>query len=127
MFPPSNYPPFLSFSPQISLLVSPPQLSAMKGELGEAERFLHQALHLAHQADDRRAIVYTYSMVTPARCCPARGRAVVLGARPGAGKPCAEGREVVVRLGPVVELSAQRLSLPDGKCGLHAGAAGQRE
>uniref|UniRef100_A0A8B9CCA6 Tetratricopeptide repeat protein 19, mitochondrial n=1 Tax=Anser brachyrhynchus TaxID=132585 RepID=A0A8B9CCA6_9AVES len=41
------------------------QLSTMKGELAEAERVLHQALHLAHQSDDRRAIVYTYSMVMP--------------------------------------------------------------
>lgn len=32
-----------------------------------------------------------------------------------------------MRLGPAVELSAQRLSLPDGKRGLHAGAAGQCE
>lgn len=56
----------------------------MKGELAEAERVLHQALRLAHQSDDRRAIVYTYSMVMPrqgwwqhpARCRPARGRAV---------------------------------------------------
>ncbi|POI28923.1 hypothetical protein CIB84_007328 [Bambusicola thoracicus] len=39
-----------------------PQLSVMKGELGEAERLLHQALRLAHQADNRRAIVYTYSL-----------------------------------------------------------------
>uniref|UniRef100_A0A8C9G6Q4 Tetratricopeptide repeat protein 19, mitochondrial n=1 Tax=Pavo cristatus TaxID=9049 RepID=A0A8C9G6Q4_PAVCR len=35
----------------------------MKGELGEAERLLHRALHLAHQADNRRAIIYTYSMM----------------------------------------------------------------
>uniref|UniRef100_A0A8C2YD35 Tetratricopeptide repeat domain 19 n=1 Tax=Coturnix japonica TaxID=93934 RepID=A0A8C2YD35_COTJA len=33
----------------------------MKGELSEAERLLHRALHLAHQADNRRAIIYTYS------------------------------------------------------------------
>uniref|UniRef100_A0A8B9CBK3 Tetratricopeptide repeat protein 19, mitochondrial n=1 Tax=Anser brachyrhynchus TaxID=132585 RepID=A0A8B9CBK3_9AVES len=60
------------FPPPLSLisLVPPhylrfclsPQLSTMKGELAEAERVLHQALHLAHQSDDRRAIVYTYSM-----------------------------------------------------------------
>uniref|UniRef100_A0A663MFB1 Tetratricopeptide repeat protein 19, mitochondrial n=1 Tax=Athene cunicularia TaxID=194338 RepID=A0A663MFB1_ATHCN len=43
--------------------LSPPQLSVMKGELGEAERVLHQALRLSHQADNRKAIVYTYSMV----------------------------------------------------------------
>lgn len=77
--PPHKLPPIsLVFPPNFPFCV-PPQLSAMKGELGEAERFLHQALHLAHQADDKRAIVYTYSMVTAARCCPARGRAVSQG------------------------------------------------
>uniref|UniRef100_A0A663FCJ4 Tetratricopeptide repeat domain 19 n=1 Tax=Aquila chrysaetos chrysaetos TaxID=223781 RepID=A0A663FCJ4_AQUCH len=35
----------------------------MKGELGEAERVLHQALRLSHQSDNRKAIVYTYSMM----------------------------------------------------------------
>ena len=35
----------------------------MKGELGEAEQVLHQALRLSHQSDNRKAIVYTYSMV----------------------------------------------------------------
>lgn len=40
-----------------------PQLSVMKGELGEAEEFLHQALRLSHRSDNRKAIVYTYSMV----------------------------------------------------------------
>ncbi|OXB73338.1 UNVERIFIED_CONTAM: hypothetical protein H355_016992 [Colinus virginianus] len=38
-----------------------PQLSVMKGELEEAERLLHRALRLAHQADNRKAVVYTYS------------------------------------------------------------------
>ncbi|KAM6338288.1 tetratricopeptide repeat protein 19, mitochondrial isoform 3-T3 [Alca torda] len=38
------------------------KLSVMKGELGEADRLLHQALRLSHQADNRKAIVYTYSM-----------------------------------------------------------------
>uniref|UniRef100_A0A8C3JR40 Tetratricopeptide repeat protein 19, mitochondrial n=1 Tax=Calidris pygmaea TaxID=425635 RepID=A0A8C3JR40_9CHAR len=42
---------------------SSPQLSVMKGELGEAERVLHQALRLSHQSDNRKAIIYTYSMV----------------------------------------------------------------
>ncbi|XP_061868070.1 tetratricopeptide repeat protein 19, mitochondrial isoform X5 [Colius striatus] len=41
----------------------PPQLSVMKGELGEAERLLHQALRLSHESDNRRAIIYTYSMM----------------------------------------------------------------
>uniref|UniRef100_A0A8C3JR00 Tetratricopeptide repeat protein 19, mitochondrial n=1 Tax=Calidris pygmaea TaxID=425635 RepID=A0A8C3JR00_9CHAR len=39
------------------------KLSVMKGELGEAERVLHQALRLSHQSDNRKAIIYTYSMV----------------------------------------------------------------
>uniref|UniRef100_A0A8C3JR66 Tetratricopeptide repeat protein 19, mitochondrial n=1 Tax=Calidris pygmaea TaxID=425635 RepID=A0A8C3JR66_9CHAR len=42
---------------------SSPQLSVMKGELGEAERVLHQALRLSHQSDNRKAIIYTYSML----------------------------------------------------------------
>ncbi|XP_035416877.1 tetratricopeptide repeat protein 19, mitochondrial isoform X2 [Cygnus atratus] len=47
----------------IVLLLKRAKLSTMKGELAEAERVLHQALRLAHQSDDRRAIVYTYSMM----------------------------------------------------------------
>ncbi|XP_035198861.1 tetratricopeptide repeat protein 19, mitochondrial [Oxyura jamaicensis] len=47
----------------IVLLLKRAKLSTIKGELGEAEKFLHQALRLAHQSDDRRAIVYTYSMM----------------------------------------------------------------
>ncbi|NXY45951.1 TTC19 protein, partial [Ceuthmochares aereus] len=39
------------------------QLSMMKGELGEADRILHQALQLSHQADNKKAITYTYSMM----------------------------------------------------------------
>ncbi|XP_074746495.1 tetratricopeptide repeat protein 19, mitochondrial isoform X2 [Strix uralensis] len=39
------------------------KLSVMKGELGEAEQVLHQALRLSHQSDNRKAIVYTYSMM----------------------------------------------------------------
>nr|XP_025957170.1 tetratricopeptide repeat protein 19, mitochondrial isoform X4 [Dromaius novaehollandiae] len=35
----------------------------MKGELGEAERALHQALRLSHQAGNGKAIAYTYSMM----------------------------------------------------------------
>uniref|UniRef100_A0A8C3URZ5 Tetratricopeptide repeat protein 19, mitochondrial n=1 Tax=Catharus ustulatus TaxID=91951 RepID=A0A8C3URZ5_CATUS len=41
----------------------PPQLSALRGELAEAERLLHQALRRAHQQDNRQAIIYTYSMM----------------------------------------------------------------
>lgn len=45
----------------IIVLLKKAKLSVMKGELSEAERLLHRALHLAHQADNRRAIIYTYS------------------------------------------------------------------
>lgn len=73
----------------------------MKGELDEAERLLHRALRLAQQADNRRAVIYTYSTVT------SRG-----------GEPWQ----------PRTAAELQRcLSFPDGKRGLHAGAAGQRE
>ncbi|KAK2525423.1 Ttc19 [Columba livia] len=47
----------------IILLLKKAKLSVMKGELGEADRILHQALRLSHQADNRDAIVYTYSMM----------------------------------------------------------------
>lgn len=47
----------------IILLLKKAKLSVMKGELGEAERLLHQALRLAHQADNRRAVIYTYSLM----------------------------------------------------------------
>ncbi|XP_052659066.1 tetratricopeptide repeat protein 19, mitochondrial isoform X1 [Harpia harpyja] len=46
----------------IILLLKRAKLSVMKGELGEAERVLHQALRLSHQSDNRKAIAYTYSM-----------------------------------------------------------------
>ncbi|XP_074070034.1 LOW QUALITY PROTEIN: tetratricopeptide repeat protein 19, mitochondrial-like [Macrotis lagotis] len=38
------------------------KLSIMKKELEEAERILHEALHLAHKADIK-AIIYTYDMM----------------------------------------------------------------
>ncbi|XP_065502945.1 tetratricopeptide repeat protein 19, mitochondrial isoform X3 [Caloenas nicobarica] len=47
----------------IVLLLKKAKLSVMKGELGEAERILHQALRLSQQADNRDAIVYTSSMM----------------------------------------------------------------
>ncbi|XP_072737943.1 tetratricopeptide repeat protein 19, mitochondrial isoform X2 [Ciconia boyciana] len=47
----------------IILLLKRAKLSVMKGELGEAEQVLHQALRLSHQSDNRKAIVYTYSMM----------------------------------------------------------------
>ncbi|XP_042735819.1 tetratricopeptide repeat protein 19, mitochondrial isoform X1 [Lagopus leucura] len=45
----------------IILLLKKAKLSSMKGELDEADRLLHRALRLAQQADNRRAIIYTYS------------------------------------------------------------------
>ncbi|XP_064892455.1 tetratricopeptide repeat protein 19, mitochondrial isoform X2 [Columba livia] len=51
----------------IILLLKKAKLSVMKGELGEADRILHEALRLSHQADNRDAIVYTYSMVSELR------------------------------------------------------------
>ncbi|XP_030328500.1 tetratricopeptide repeat protein 19, mitochondrial isoform X2 [Strigops habroptila] len=47
----------------IILLLKRAKLSAMKGELGEAEKLLHEALRLSHQSDNRKAIIYTYSMM----------------------------------------------------------------
>ncbi|XP_068945695.1 tetratricopeptide repeat protein 19, mitochondrial [Petaurus breviceps papuanus] len=39
------------------------KLSIMKKEPEEAERILHQALHLAHKADIKKALIYTYDMM----------------------------------------------------------------
>ncbi|XP_051492108.1 tetratricopeptide repeat protein 19, mitochondrial isoform X2 [Apus apus] len=47
----------------IILLLKKAKLSVMKGELREAERLLHRALRLSHRSDNRKAIVYTYSMM----------------------------------------------------------------
>ncbi|XP_042647503.1 tetratricopeptide repeat protein 19, mitochondrial isoform X2 [Tyto alba] len=47
----------------IILLLKRAKLSVMKGELGEAEQVLHQALRLSQQSENRKAIVYTYSMM----------------------------------------------------------------
>uniref|UniRef100_A0A8C3NG14 Tetratricopeptide repeat protein 19, mitochondrial n=1 Tax=Geospiza parvula TaxID=87175 RepID=A0A8C3NG14_GEOPR len=47
----------------IVLLLKRAKLSAMKGELAEAEQLLHQAPRRAHQQENRQAIIYTYSMV----------------------------------------------------------------
>ncbi|XP_059685205.1 tetratricopeptide repeat protein 19, mitochondrial isoform X1 [Gavia stellata] len=47
----------------IILLLKRAKLSVMKGELREAEHILHQALRLSQQSDNRKAIVYTYSMM----------------------------------------------------------------
>ncbi|XP_032875433.1 tetratricopeptide repeat protein 19, mitochondrial isoform X1 [Amblyraja radiata] len=45
---------------QIILLIKHAKLSAIKGELEDAERFLHQALHLAQQSQHNQAITYIY-------------------------------------------------------------------
>ncbi|NWI12160.1 TTC19 protein, partial [Crypturellus soui] len=45
----------------VILLLKRAKLSAMKGELAEAERLLHRALRLAHEAGNAKAVVYTYS------------------------------------------------------------------
>ncbi|NXM68419.1 TTC19 protein, partial [Serilophus lunatus] len=45
----------------IVLLLKRAKLSAMRGELAEAEQLLHQALRLSQEAENRQAIVYTYS------------------------------------------------------------------
>ncbi|XP_061219538.1 tetratricopeptide repeat protein 19, mitochondrial isoform X2 [Neopsephotus bourkii] len=47
----------------IILLLKRAKLSVMKGELGEAEKLLHEALRLSHQSENRKAIIYTYSMM----------------------------------------------------------------
>uniref|UniRef100_A0A8C3E3C4 Tetratricopeptide repeat protein 19, mitochondrial n=1 Tax=Corvus moneduloides TaxID=1196302 RepID=A0A8C3E3C4_CORMO len=39
-------------------------LSAVKGELAQAEQLLHQALRRAQQEENRQAVIYTYSMVS---------------------------------------------------------------
>ncbi|XP_020862700.1 tetratricopeptide repeat protein 19, mitochondrial [Phascolarctos cinereus] len=39
------------------------KLSIMKKDPEEAERILHEALHLAHKADIKKAIIYTYDMM----------------------------------------------------------------
>ncbi|XP_069047211.1 tetratricopeptide repeat protein 19, mitochondrial isoform X2 [Lepisosteus oculatus] len=46
----------------IILLLKRAKLSIMQGELEAANRILHQAIRLAHQAKNTQAITYTYSM-----------------------------------------------------------------
>lgn len=86
----------------------------MKGELGEAEEFLHQALRLSHRSDNRKAIVYTYSMVRgrrgrapPSPSLRARSRPLGLQFPSWGVEPCAglwgsngkvEGQAAVLRL-----------------------------
>ncbi|NXF11966.1 TTC19 protein, partial [Smithornis capensis] len=45
----------------IILLLKRAKLSAMRGELEEAQQLLHQALRLSQQAENTQAIIYTYS------------------------------------------------------------------
>lgn len=59
----------------------------MKGELAEAERVLHEALGLAHQSDNRKAIIYTYSMVRPGGLAGVDLAALLLGADPRLSAP----------------------------------------
>ncbi|XP_069047212.1 tetratricopeptide repeat protein 19, mitochondrial isoform X3 [Lepisosteus oculatus] len=47
----------------IILLLKRAKLSIMQGELEAANRILHQAIRLAHQAKNTQAITYTYSMM----------------------------------------------------------------
>ncbi|XP_039419031.1 tetratricopeptide repeat protein 19, mitochondrial [Corvus cornix cornix] len=47
----------------IILLLKRAKLSAVKGELAQAEQLLHQALRRAQQEENRQAIIYTYSMM----------------------------------------------------------------
>uniref|UniRef100_A0A8C8BDP3 Tetratricopeptide repeat protein 19, mitochondrial n=1 Tax=Otus sunia TaxID=257818 RepID=A0A8C8BDP3_9STRI len=65
------------------------KLSVMKGELGEAEQVLHQALRLSHQSDNRKAIVYTYSMVK------APGGGGWPGRPPARGGPCRDDNAIL--------------------------------
>ncbi|XP_030041824.1 tetratricopeptide repeat protein 19, mitochondrial [Microcaecilia unicolor] len=48
---------------QIIFLLKKAKLSIMKGELQDAERNLHQALWLAQQSDNSKAITYTYDLM----------------------------------------------------------------
>ncbi|XP_074869693.1 tetratricopeptide repeat protein 19, mitochondrial isoform X2 [Carettochelys insculpta] len=47
----------------IIFLLKKAKLSIMKGELEEAEQILHQAVGLAHQSGNKRAIIYTYDLM----------------------------------------------------------------
>ncbi|XP_072113518.1 tetratricopeptide repeat protein 19, mitochondrial isoform X2 [Mobula birostris] len=50
----------LASEDEIILLIKHAKLSAAKGELKDAERILHQALHMAQQAQNNQAISYIY-------------------------------------------------------------------
>ncbi|XP_059502264.1 tetratricopeptide repeat protein 19, mitochondrial isoform X2 [Stegostoma tigrinum] len=47
----------------IILLIKKSKLSAMTGELEDADRYLHQALKLAQQSQNNQAITYTYTQM----------------------------------------------------------------
>uniref|UniRef100_UPI00398F0B0D tetratricopeptide repeat protein 19, mitochondrial n=1 Tax=Pristiophorus japonicus TaxID=55135 RepID=UPI00398F0B0D len=48
---------------RIILLIKQAKLSAMKGNLEDAEQLFHQALHLAQQSQNSQAITYTYTQM----------------------------------------------------------------
>ncbi|XP_069082404.1 tetratricopeptide repeat protein 19, mitochondrial isoform X3 [Pleurodeles waltl] len=48
---------------RIIFLLKKAKLSIMKSELEDAERILHQAARLAHESDNRKAIIYTYDLM----------------------------------------------------------------
>ncbi|XP_069471327.1 tetratricopeptide repeat protein 19, mitochondrial isoform X2 [Ambystoma mexicanum] len=48
---------------KIIFLLKAAKLSIMKGELEDAEQILHQAAHLAHKSDNKKAIIYTYDLM----------------------------------------------------------------
>ncbi|XP_049632883.1 tetratricopeptide repeat protein 19, mitochondrial [Suncus etruscus] len=48
---------------EIILLLKRAKLSIMKDEPEEAEQFLHDALRLAYQSDNKKAITYTYDLM----------------------------------------------------------------
>ncbi|KAG8450382.1 hypothetical protein GDO86_002873 [Hymenochirus boettgeri] len=48
---------------KIIFLLKKAKLNIMKGEMEEAEEILHEALHLAHKSESKRAIIYTYDLM----------------------------------------------------------------
>ncbi|XP_078536114.1 tetratricopeptide repeat protein 19, mitochondrial isoform X2 [Lissotriton helveticus] len=48
---------------RIIFLLKKAKLSIMKSELEDAERILHQAARLAHESDNKKAIIYTYDLM----------------------------------------------------------------
>lgn len=56
---------FLYMSFSVIFFVFSFQLCIMKDEPAEAELILHDALRLAYKSDNKKAITYTYDLVTP--------------------------------------------------------------